>query len=326
MFSILHPARYTWDFWYYFDPATSLFYIFYLNAEDDLVPTNHHHFAARVGMAKTYDFMRIDWGEEKDWDILKMPPNHWANTSIWSGDIVRVADGFLLFFTSRNRDLDDGMTQNIGVAYTTDLASNYWEISPWRLPPDRFYQKRNLPSGQDLTTHAWRDPFLFREDDRVYMLLSAKIANKSIGKNGAIALLTLKDNDFARGEWEYLDPIVSPDSYSEMEVSQLYRDPQGNYELVFSTWAKFDFAKTTRHQGGLQGFTTSYSRDYTNKSPHVLMPESSNLYACRIVPELDGEIVGFDTSTGGIRRSGLKTHFSHVDRNFSDLYWHDGRL
>ncbi|TYQ23622.1 beta-fructosidase [Pseudanabaena sp. UWO310] len=312
--SMRHPYRYVWDFWYYFDPKTALYHLFYLNADEILVPSAKHHHAACVGYAVTSDFLRIEWSGEKEFDILKPPKHHWANTSIWSGDIIKIKNGFLLFYTSRNRELDDGMTQNIGVAYTEDILSNRWQLSLMQIPPGYCYQLKN--SLGDLSTHAWRDPFLFQDNGQIYMLLSAKSTKEPIGRNGVVGLLRLKDNNLSKGEWEYLDPILSPCSYSEMEVPQLYKDSQGKYELVFSTWAKNDFAAATRQAGGLQGFTSSNFRKFSG-IPHVLLPEKYGLYACRVIPELDGEIVGFDTQEGGIRRSGVKTNFKHVDRDFS---------
>ncbi|MEM7760519.1 MAG: beta-fructosidase, partial [Cyanobacteria bacterium P01_A01_bin.40] len=184
--------------------------------------------------------------------------------------------------------------------------------------------------------HAWRDPFLFREQDYVYMMLSAKSIENSLGRNGVVGLLRTKTENFAQviqgeEEWEYLKPLSKPGYYSEMEVSQLYKDLQGNYELVFSTWAKYDFSPTTRNAGGLQGVTIPQSWNFnnchdrsiesidSNTDFHVLMPEISGLYACRIIPELDGEVVGFDTEHGGIRRSGVKTKFEQVNRDFSEF-------
>ena len=113
-----------------------------------------------------------------------------------------------------------------------------------------------------------------------------------------------------------------------MEVPQIYKDSQGNYELVFSTWAKNDFSPTTRKAGGLQGLTIPESWNFNNHQTtslelnqgfHVLMPEKYGLYACRIIPELHGEIVGFDIEDGGIRRSGVKKKFQSVNRDFSGL-------
>lgn len=327
-----HPSRYVWDFWYYYESDKKLFHVFYLNAHESLVPLDKHHYASRIGYATTYDFIRMDWKDEKSFDILKPPVDHWANTSIWSGDIIKTKNGYLLFYTSRDRNQDDGMTQNIGVAFSEDLASKAWRILPMRIHPQKYYLPKYLEG--DLTTHAWRDPFLFCEQDYIYMMLSAKSTDGSIGVNGVIGLLRTKAQNFAQviqgeEEWEYLYPLSKPGYYSEMEVPQLYKDRQGNYELVFSTWAKYDFSPTTRNTGGLQGVTIPESWDFnncldrsiesieSNTDFHVLMPEISGLYACRIIPELKGEVVGFDTEHGGIRRSGVKSKFEQVSRDFS---------
>ncbi|HBE18657.1 MAG TPA: beta-fructosidase [Cyanobacteria bacterium UBA11149] len=313
--SMRHPSRHVWDFWYYFDSASKLFHIFYLNADEILVSSDKHHFASCVGHATTSDFIRMDWGNDRDYRVLTALPNHWANTSIWSGDIIKVSNGFLLFYTSRNREQDDGMTQNIGIAYSSSISTSSWQLSSLRIEPGFDYLPKNLQG--DLSTHAWRDPFIFRENNQIYMLLSAKSTQDPIGRNGVIGCLRLKDRNFR--EWEYLQPIAQPSCYSEMEVPQLYKDPQGNYELVFSSWAKNDFSPFTRKSGGFQGLTASNLKDFSNQQPHVLMSEKSGLYACRIIPEMDGEIVGFDIQDGGIRRSGVRTNFQEVDRNFTDF-------
>ena len=334
-----HPSRYVWDFWYYHDPDTKLFHVFYLNADESLVPSEKHHFASRVGYATTYDFIRMDWGDESSFDILQPPLGHWANTSIWSGDIIKIKNGYLFFFTSRDRNQDDEMTQNIGVAHSNDnLSAKNWTIFNTRIQPQSHYQPRSVK--HDLSIHAWRDPFLFRDQEHIYMMLSAKSNTDCIGRNGVVGLLRTNTNDFPKvvqgnQKWEYLYPLLQPSCYSEMEVPQLYKDSQDNYELVFSTWKEKDLAPTTKKAGGLQGITLPQTWDFNLdqkssiaanpdfhlKPPdfHVLMPESHGLYACRIIPELGGEIVGFDIHHGGIRRSGVKTNFEAVERDFSDL-------
>lgn len=316
--SMRHPKRYVWDFWYYYEPGTGLYHIFYLNADEILLPSEKHHHAACVGHAVTYDFIRMDWGDEASFDVLKPLKNHWANTSIWSGDIIKIKNGFLLFYTSRDRNQDDGMTQNIGIAFSDNLSLNEWKITSARIQPRDPYQLKNTLG--DLSIHAWRDPFLYKKDGEVFMLVSAKSTDDPIGRNGVVGLLQLKDKDFSADKWELLPPILKPCCYSEMEVPQLYKDPQGKYELVFSTWAKNDFSETTRQSGGFQGFTSQNLESLNGlKNSHVLIPEKYGLYACRVVPELDGEIVGFDIQEGGIRRSGVRTQFQHVSRDFSNF-------
>jgi beta-fructofuranosidase len=169
-----------------------------------------------------------------------------------------------------------------------------------------------------MTIPAWRDPFLFRHEQEIYMLLSAKDPEQSVGKKGAVALLKAKNNSFE--QWEYLPPICQPGFYAEMEVPQLYRSGVNDHEyaLVYSSWAKYDFAPSTQKSGGLQGVISSSMFNFpAASSPKVFLPETAQLYACRVIPELDGEIVGFDIMTGGIRRSGVKTGLRNVDRDFS---------
>lgn len=319
--ALRHPSRHVWDFWYYFEPKRQLFHVFYLNADEILVTSGSHPYAAQVGHATTPDFLRMDWGDDRRAAVLTASRISWANTAIWSGDVIRLQNGFLFFFTSRDASQDDGMTQNIGMAYTPELGQP-WQITPHRIQPGAEYQQRHTLG--DLTTHAWRDPFLFINAGQVYMLVAAKLTDAPLGRNGVVGLLRLKDNDFSQGEWVYLDPIWQPRCYSELEVPQIYQDAQGQYELVFSTWAKYDFATTTRQVGGFQGITSAAPLSFSGQ-PHVLMPEQHGLYACRIIPELEGEIVGFDIQTGGIRRSGVKTHFRHLNRDFSEFTFEPSR-
>jgi beta-fructofuranosidase len=335
MFSAMqHPNRHVWDFWYIFDPEAELFHVFYLNADRALVASGQHHYVACVGHATTADFVTIDWGDEASFSVLQPPADHWANTCIWSGDILSVANGWLMFYTSRDRSQDDGLTQAIGVAYTSDLFAHQWHFFDTQLKPGSVYQPRGL--ADDLTMHAWRDPFLFRQRDRgqIFMLAAAKTVDSPLGKSGAIALLQVTDDHFAqvvhgKRAWDYLTPLVAPGCYAEMEVPQLYQ-AAGDYELVFSCWAKYDFSPAsdlgTEGGGGFQAvtlpplWTASRGAALPPSTPaKVLLPETQGLYACRIVPELGGEIIGFDIQTGGIRRSGIQTHWASMDRDFSDL-------
>lgn len=300
-----------WDFWYYFDSDKKLFHIFYLNANKNLVSANKHHFHSRVGYGTTYDFKNIKYLNR---NILEASDRNWANTSIWSGDIIKINNGFLLFFTSRNRYEDDGLTQNIGIAYAKKDFNN-WTVSNIRIRPNLAYERKNLEG--DTTIHAWRDPFLFRIDQQVYMLVSAKSINSPIGRKGSVGLLKMKNNSFY--EWEYCNPISEPSYYSEMEVPQLYINSRNQYELIFSCRSEYDLAPTTNKAGGLQSLISSNWQNFRNSQVNVLLPENSGLYACRVIPELDGEIVGFDLENGNIHRANVRVDVKHINRNFEDL-------
>jgi sucrose-6-phosphate hydrolase SacC (GH32 family) len=311
--TLLHPDRHVWDFWYHFEPETEIFHLFYLNADRALVAEDKHHFSSQVGYATTKDFLTIDWVSDL---VLGADPHGWDNTSIWSGDVIKVRGGFLMFYTSRDRDTDDGLTQNIGIAFTHHIQSfdRWFRIPTARIQPQMPYDLHHVPG--DPTIHAWRDPFLFCDRGQIYMLLSAKDPNQPLGKKGTVALLKAKHNNFE--QWEYLPPIYQPGYYAEIEVPQLYRAGTDDYALVYSSWAKYDFAPSTAQSGGLQGTRSNCFSQFSSKTPEVFLPETSNLYACRVIPELNGEIVGFDIKTGGIRRSGVQTGLQHVDRDFSN--------
>ena len=307
-----HPNRYVWDFWYYFDPEAQAYHVFYLNADPERVPQGKHHLSSQVGYGVTTDFLRMDWGS---CDVLTADPDRWDNTSIWSGDIIRIKDGFLLFYTSRSSEEDDGNTQNIGIAFADRIDTNQWEPLPGiRIRPDpSIYEPRHVPG--DISTHAWRDPFLFRQCEQAYMLITAKSVKRPAGRNGVVGLL--RSSDGGLSNWDYLEPMSNPGCYSEMEVPQIYKNVNDAYELVYSSPERFDLAPTTDAQGGLHGITSPDFEGFSIQHPHIHMPEKSGLYACRIIPEMGGEIAGFDTRTGGIRRSGVKTGFRHVDRDFT---------
>ncbi|PSN17524.1 beta-fructosidase, partial [filamentous cyanobacterium CCP5] len=294
---------------------TGKFHLFYLNAPSESYATGAHHQAATVGYGVTKDFLEIEWGAH---DVLRADPQGWDNTSIWTGDVLRIGKGFWMFYTSRDHHRDDGFTQAIGVARADQIDARHWQrIS--RLPlevnsPD--YEPRGIQG--DLSVHAWRDPFLFRWGGDTYMLLSAKAAGRPLGRNGAVAWLKACDPQL--NQWQPLPPLVVPGHYSEMEVPQVYRRPDGRLALLFSTTAALDFTPESPHQGGIYAMAAEGFEGFAHQVPRNILPASSGLYACRAIPELAGELIGFDLATGGIRRSGIQTHLQSLDKDFSDIF------
>ena len=57
------------------------------------------------------------------------------------------------------------------------------------------------------------------------------------------------------------------------------------------------------------------------KPINILVPESEGLYANRITPELDGDLVGFDLLKGGPRRMVISTRFKHINKVFETDNW-----
>jgi len=311
-----HPERFVWDFWYVYDSVHQLFHLLFLNADPALVPDNLHHFAAVIGYATTRDFTSIEWQQH---NIFQADPDGWDNTSIWSGDLVRYRDGYAFFYTSRDQRQDDGMTQQIGLAVSPDLRS--WQRVPqMRLTADpRWYEPRAVVD--DDTTHAWRDPFVFRFNGTLYMVVAAKSRQQPPTRKGAVALLQSTDGSLSN--WTVLPPLHAGGWASECEVPQLYqRDDR--LVLAYSGWARHDYAPTTAGQGGLHLIehpmpAEALAHVEFAALPRVIVAEAAGLYACRVIPELGGDIVGFDLTRGGLRRVPGEAGLQSLDRDLADL-------
>jgi beta-fructofuranosidase len=303
---VQHPSRFVWDFWYHYDPTERLFHLLYLNAPPQAAPHNKHHWVAQVGYATTSDFTSIAWHDDA---VFVADPTGWDNTAIWTGDVLPVAGGYLMFYTSRDGFVRDGLTQNVGAAFSPDFRQ--WERLPAvRITPDdRFYEAHTHPA--DDTIHAWRDPFLFRHEGRPAMLLSAKVCHHAACRKGAVALLHSDD----LLNWRAGAPLYAPGLLSECEVPHMVA-VQGGVLLVYSGWACGDHAL---RQGGLHAVEGPTPLGPFTGPPRALLPESSGLYAARLIPELGGDLVAHDFQQGGLRRVASGLAVQPLPRDFSDF-------
>ncbi len=294
-----NPDRFVWDFWYWYDVESRLFHVYYLNADPSLVPDEKYHFSARVGYGITTDFRSMDWIDN---DCFCSRPEGWDNSSIWTGDVIQKDGEFLMYYTSRNAAEDDSMTQHIGIARSPDLR--HWERNelPISSANSKWYETRTVEA--DTTIHAWRDPFLFRNSQGVLsMLLCSNSRSQNPGRKGSIALLENPSDDALH--WESQPPVFDSGYYTQCEVPQTFLNKNQEIVYAFSSWASNDHSQQTKGQGGLIAVYPE------RKQSEVLYPEKSGLYACKIIPELGGDIVGFDIAQGGLRRIGLQTGFQH---------------
>jgi beta-fructofuranosidase len=315
MYTLLqHPERFVWDFWYHYDNKTGVFHVLYLNADPSLVPSNQHHFSSFVGYAMTEDFTQMEWIE---YDVFHAQSDGWDNTSIWSGDLIHCKDGYLFYYTSRDSRVDDGMTQNIGLAFSTDFR-NWTRVDCFRLEPEaRYYEPRSV-KGDD-TIHAWRDPFLFCHDNNIYMLIAAKSIRHRPTRKGTVGILKSIDNSLTN--WEALPPLYASGWVSECDVPLLYQHNE-HLVLVYTCWAKFDHAPSTKGGGGLhmiKGKGMDLTSENFSSTPTILLTEETGFYACRVIPELGGDLVGPDFKSGGICRVAMHTGFQHLNRDFSSF-------
>ena len=88
--------------------------------------------------------------------------------------------------------------------------------------------------------------------------------------------------------------------------------------MIFSSSFKQSEEDRNNKVGGLYSINAEDISGFNNAKPRELLALKSDIYAGRIISELDGEIIGFDTNTGGIRRSGVKTGFKNSNRDFTN--------
>lgn len=292
-----HPTRFSWDFWYKFEPRTGLFHVWYLNADAALVEAQQHHFHSRVGYAVTPDFQSFDWIDDA---VLEPDPQGWDNGSIWTGDVRRWQGGWLMAYTGRDAARGDGMTQSVGFAFSADRRR--WERMPdVRIDADaRWYEEATFPG--DGTVHAWRDPAFARLDGEDVLLVAAKSRRSPPGDKGAIARVAMPGHDPSAAEVR--PPVVAPARYAEMELPEVFVDGDGMHWLTFSSGESGDHHPATGGKGGLQlmPLRRSGSEPVWWADPErvmVVLPALSGIYGARIVPEQGGMVVGFDVARGG---------------------------
>lgn len=305
--------KFIWDFWYCFDKKDKIFHVHFLNTDRKFVKNNLYHQHAKAGYAKTDDFKHFKW---IDTAVFTASEDGWDNTSIWSGDLIKVRDLYLLYYTSRKVSEDDGFTQHIGLAVSHDLLK-WTRVKDFILSADHKFYEIKTVAGEN-TVHAWRDPFLFvGRDGELYMLVAAKDKNSPINRKGAIALLRAKNGSFT--DWESLFPIYSPAAFSEIELPQMYQDERGDLHLCFNAWAHYDFTDSNE-KGGLYNVNIHFNqgRMVSEMKPSLFTNDFTNYYGFRLIPELE-KIGCFSIKSGGIYSFHKKISLSSYGRNFDHL-------
>ncbi|AOY57238.1 glycosyl hydrolase family 32 domain protein [Desulfococcus multivorans] len=222
----------------------------------------------------------------------------------------------------------------------TDLKS----ISPEALENGKKKKYfRICPHKESCTVHAWRDPHVFHAKDKYYMLVAAKKKNAAERQNATIAMLEAEDDKLEKWRLaKYHDgnsePIMlspTPGKFvggnrflggDELEVPQIYNDLSSNeivvlastahpedYQLTYyrgyNPWNNLPPSANVRIRGGYlialryKDFDSLFNKKYSPKHEIIAGP-TSGLYACRVIPELEGHIVGFDVKNGVPRLRG----------------------
>jgi hypothetical protein len=139
--------------------------------------------------------------------------------SIWSGCLFEDNGKYHVFYTIRSIEKGYWAKQTIKRLETKDFKTvNFKKLN---LTPELADNNSNIfqykPQNESYTVHSWRDPFVFKYDNKFYMLVAAKINRTHF--NAAIALLVSEDLD----EWTLLNSNIIPNNeeYEEWSYHQL---------------------------------------------------------------------------------------------------------
>lgn len=288
--ALIVKNNYIWDFWYVYDRHNRVFDVYFLHADVRYVPNDQHHFHAMVGRCKT-----LDWVDFFDIQLGVMCANDsmWANSSIWTGDSLQLGGERVIFYTSRDKDGPDPMRQSIGVA--RESVDGTVDVLDYRIEAPTEWYMGQTDSSED-SIHCWRDPYLFGIDGQLYMLVAAKRKDYPINHRGCVALMRLVDSNNLN-TWAHVCTLVSTD-YAEVELPQIYRTGNGKMRVFFNAHS---------HDGRQHyGMTTPFIFDGALSETHLErdicagIPEYTNYYGYRIIPEYNHVICAFNKKFGRI--------------------------
>jgi beta-fructofuranosidase len=281
---LILPDHWTWDFW--LTEADECYHLYFLMAPISLGDPELRHRNARIGHAVSRDL--------REWEFLGEAlgpgaPGAWDDLATWTGSVIRVADGWQMYYTGVNR-AENGLVQRIGRATSTDLHE-WTKDDGFVLEVDeRWYEQLDLDVWFDLT---WRDPWVYFDEDagEYRMLVTARAREGAVDARGVVGLARSSSLD----EWEVLPPIASPSEFGHMEVPQLERIGDRWY-LFFSA---YEWAHSARRvDAGLAVCGTHYlvadsaSGPFTLQSQDFLSGDArGELYAGRVVRTVEGEHV-----------------------------------
>ncbi len=114
-----------------------------------------------LGHASTRDF--FDWSVHEP--AIWIRPETWEGAHVWAPNILKRGDTYVMAYTGIN----ERISQDIGLAFSSDLFNwTRWEgnpLSPAKDRPWSFWRTDGIASC--------RDPHLFEQDGRVFMIYTA---------------------------------------------------------------------------------------------------------------------------------------------------------
>jgi beta-fructofuranosidase len=219
----LHLAdKWVWDFW--FAREGEFTHIFYLQAARQLMDADIRHWHASIGHARSRDL--------RDWEILpdalqpSVEVNKWDNLATWTGSVLHYAEKWYMFYTGISH-AEEGLVQRIGLASSPDLV--HWEKyagNPVISIDPNCYERLDKQVWYEET---WRDPWVFRWEDKFHALITARVPYGEPRSRGVVAHAVSED----LFHWKVERPITNPGEFAYLEVPQVVQIGEHWY-LFFS--------------------------------------------------------------------------------------------
>lgn len=261
--------KFLWDVWFIKDKG--IYHAFHLQSKKIKNHIDKQNFSS-IGHAISVDL--INW-QELPTALVPGKKGEWDDRALWTGSVIKKDKKYYMYYTGRKQGKENFWIQKIGLAISDDLLNwkkydknpilvadeiNYYmDNDKNELGGDYKYDGGSILGG----TPAWRDPFVFRDpkSKKYYMTISARKKGDKKIYNACIALAESKDLI----KWKILPPILAPNKFDEMEVSQVVYK-KGKYYLYFSVGDKKSYEPKFRKKYDLKhGALFCYYSDNLNK-------------------------------------------------------------
>ncbi|MBD3252919.1 family 43 glycosylhydrolase [Candidatus Pacearchaeota archaeon] len=279
-------GKYVWDLW--FIKEKGYYHVFFLQSNKTKNPEDRHNNKVSIGHAKSKDL--IHWtslptalkpGKKGEWDDL----------SLWTGDVYKRNNKYYMLYTGRNHKKNNFRIQRIGLAISDDLI--HWTKhtdNPVLEADKRYYQITNSKNKLGMMT-AWRDPYIFEENNKYYAIISARKKSKKKEHNACIAIAESKDLI----KWKIKKPLLHTGVYDSMECPQLIKH-KNCYYLFFSVplMEIFNINKKKKIEIG-KGLHCYYSSKLFGKYKPVnrdgIVYDSDKLYDLKLIENKGDEFI-----------------------------------
>lgn len=230
-----------------------------------LVLPNHDYIAHAVSRDG------LNW-ERVENALFISDPGAWDDDMLWTMHLSTdpyTEGAWRMFYTGLSMR-EQGLVQRIGLARSSDLYQ--WEKdSSGQYPLEISHEHYESRVDEGRQWVSFRDPYLFKDNGKCYLLAAARVDHGPIIRRGCVALA----EEVAPDTFEFRPPLFHPIRYDDVEVPTLVK-LQERYYLIGSIREDVKV-----HYWCADAFSGPYYNFYDN----VLLPQGN--YAARTC--VDGE-------------------------------------